>query len=214
MLISGLLIFISSNLLNIDEGDILIFLSIIGFGSLYFALKINEVNMYNSTNVVKDRKYDWYLIFQCIFPTLIIAIGAGLTIPFINLFFFHNFNLDSSGFALVGGITSLLIAMSSLLVPFLKQKYGFKKSIINTQLYAVIALVLLSSTAYFNELSFMIYFAIFFYMFRAPLMNMAAPLTSELTMSYVGNKNQEMLSAIVAAIWSGSWFLVQKSSSF
>ncbi len=214
MLISGLLIFISSNLLNIDEGDILIFLSIIGFGSFYFALKINEVNMHNSTNVVKDRKYDWHLIFQCIFPTLIIAIGAGLTIPFINLFFFHNFNLDSSGFALVGGITSLLIAISSLLVPFLKQKYGFKKSIINTQLYAVIALVLLSSTAYFNELSFMIFFAIFFYMFRAPLMNMAAPLTSELTMSYVGNKNQEMLSAIVAAIWSGSWFFSSKIFKF
>ena len=37
-------------------------------------------------------------------------------------------------------------------------------------------------------------------------MNMAAPLTSELTMIYVGKNNQEMLSAIVAAIWSGSWF--------
>ena len=37
-------------------------------------------------------------------------------------------------------------------------------------------------------------------------MNMAAPLTSEMTMKYVGNKNQEMLSAIMAAIWSGSWF--------
>ena len=43
-------------------------------------------------------------------------------------------------------------------------------------------------------------------MMRAPLMNMAAPLTSELTMIYVGKNNQEMLSAIVAAIWSGSWF--------
>ena len=37
-------------------------------------------------------------------------------------------------------------------------------------------------------------------------MNMAAPMTSELTMNYVGVKNQEMLSAIMAAIWSGSWF--------
>ena len=37
-------------------------------------------------------------------------------------------------------------------------------------------------------------------------MNMAAPMTSELTMNYVGVKNQEMLSAITAAIWSGSWF--------
>ena len=31
-------------------------------------------------------------------------------------------------------------------------------------------------------------------------------MTSELTMNYVGSKNQEMLSAIMAAIWSGSWF--------
>ena len=37
-------------------------------------------------------------------------------------------------------------------------------------------------------------------------MNMAAPMTSELTMNYVGKRNQEMLSAIIAAIWSGSWF--------
>ena len=37
-------------------------------------------------------------------------------------------------------------------------------------------------------------------------MNMAAPMTSELTMNYVGKKNQEMLSAIMAAIWSGSWY--------
>ena len=37
-------------------------------------------------------------------------------------------------------------------------------------------------------------------------MNMAAPLTSEITMLYVGEKNQEMLSAIVSAIWSGSWY--------
>ncbi len=37
-------------------------------------------------------------------------------------------------------------------------------------------------------------------------MNMAAPMTSELTMNYVGKQNQEILSAITAAIWSGSWF--------
>ena len=37
-------------------------------------------------------------------------------------------------------------------------------------------------------------------------MNMAAPMTSELTMNYVGKENQEILSAITAAIWSGSWY--------
>lgn len=31
--------------------------------------------------------------------------------------------------------------------------------------------------------------------------------TSELVMNYVGKKNQEMVSALTAAIWSGSWFI-------
>ena len=38
-------------------------------------------------------------------------------------------------------------------------------------------------------------------------MNMAGPMTSELVMHYTGKKNQEMVSALTAAIWSGSWFI-------
>ena len=45
-------------------------------------------------------------------------------------------------------------------------------------------------------------------------MNMAAPLTSELTMEYVGDDNHEMLSAIVSAIWSGSWFFSSQIFKF
>lgn len=44
-------------------------------------------------------------------------------------------------------------------------------------------------------------------MVRQPLMNMAAPMTSEVTMNYVGKKNQEMMSALTASIWNGGWFL-------
>jgi hypothetical protein len=44
-------------------------------------------------------------------------------------------------------------------------------------------------------------------MLRQPLMNMAGPMTSELVMKYTGKRNQEMVSALTAAIWSGSWFI-------
>ncbi len=37
-------------------------------------------------------------------------------------------------------------------------------------------------------------------------MNMAGPMTEELSMEYVGKKNQEILSALYSAVWSGSWF--------
>jgi hypothetical protein len=41
-------------------------------------------------------------------------------------------------------------------------------------------------------------------------MNMAGPMTSELTMNYVGERNREMISAINASIWSGCWFFSAK----
>ena len=37
-------------------------------------------------------------------------------------------------------------------------------------------------------------------------MALAGPMTSEVTMNYVGKKNQEIVSALTAAIWSGSWY--------
>jgi len=38
-------------------------------------------------------------------------------------------------------------------------------------------------------------------------MNMAQPMTSEIVMNYVGEANREIVSALISAIWSGSWFV-------
>ncbi len=68
-------------------------------------------------------------------------------------------------------------------------------------------MVALATTEFYNKLYGGLYqLLLCAFWVRTPLMNMAAPMTSELTMNYVGEKNQEMLSAVMAAIWSGSWF--------
>ena len=143
---------------------------------------------------------------KAIVPTIIISVGAGLTIPFINLLFYHSFDVDSSDFALIGGGASLLVATMALLVPKVKDMLGFKLGITLTQSIAVIALVALATTEFFVEYWWALPLAILCFWIRTPLMNMAAPMTSELTMNYVGKNNQEILSAITAAIWSGSGY--------
>ena len=64
----------------------------------------------------------------------------------------------------------------------------------------------LATTEFFTNYWWALPIAVLCFWIRTPLMNMAAPMTSELTMKYVGEKNQEMLSAVMAAIWSGSWY--------
>tara|TARA_B100000700_G_C14779851_1_gene730788 strand:- start:20 stop:892 length:873 start_codon:yes stop_codon:yes gene_type:complete len=204
---SGIIIFgFGKFMKEIDEGLILLFISLLGFFGLYYLLKIKVDIVVPVKKGLQWRSYDWNLLLKAILPTIIIAIGAGLTIPFINLFFYHNFKVDSSNFAVIGGIASVLVAGLSLLVPNLKNKLGFRKGITYTQTTAVIALIALASTEFFTAYWWALPIAILCFWIRTPLMNMAAPMTSELTMNYVGKKNQEMLSAITAAIWSGSWF--------
>jgi hypothetical protein len=52
-----------------------------------------------------------------------------------------------------------------------------------------------------------VYIAVAAYVIRQPLMNMAGPMTSDIVMDYVGERNQEMMSALTSAVWSGSWFI-------
>ena len=204
---SGFIIFGAGQFMReFDEGKILLGISILGFIGVYYVLKMKVDVVESVKERLQWKSYDWVLLMKAIFPTLIIAVGAGLTIPFINLFFFHNFQIDSSGFAVIGGIASILVAILSLLVPNLKSKLGFQKGITYVQTIAVIALIVLATTEFFKDYWWGLPLAIMCYWVRTPLMNMAAPMTSELTMNYVGAKNQEMLSAIIAAMWSGSWF--------
>ena len=206
-ILSGIMIFgFGQFMLEMDEGIILLFIAVLGFFGVYYLLKMKVDVVVPVKKGLQWKSYDWGLLFKAIAPTIIIAIGAGLTIPFINLFFFHNFHIDSNGFAVIGGVASVLVAFLALLVPNVKNKLGFKKGITYTQTTAVLALIALATTEFLASYWWALPVAVLCFWVRTPLMNMAAPMTSELTMNYVGKKNQEMLSAIMAAIWSGSWF--------
>ena len=206
-ILSGIMIFgFGQFMREMDEGVILLFIATLGFFGVYYLLKMKVDVVVPVKKGLQWTSYDWGLLLKAIVPTIIIAIGAGLTIPFINLFFFHNFQIDSKVFAVIGGVASILVAFLALLVPNVKNKLGFKKGITYTQTIAVLALIALATTEFFASYWWALPVAVLCFWVRTPLMNMAAPMTSELTMNYVGKKNQEMLSAIMAAIWSGSWF--------
>ena len=203
----SIIIFVLSRLFHdIDEGSILLFISIIGIVGVFFLFQLKTDDVVLEKQAFQWKAYNWNLLTKAIVPTVIISIGAGLTIPFINLFFYHDFGVDSSEFALIGGGASLLVAFMALLVPKVKDRLGFKKGITLTQSIAVLALVALATTEFFVEYWWALPLAILCFWIRTPLMNMAAPMTSELTMNYVGKENQEILSAVTAAIWSGSWY--------
>ncbi len=196
-----------------DEQFILLLFSITGFGGLIFLKRIGnfeevfEEQTAAGKKATAKGKTDWDLVLRALIPTLIIATGAGLTIPFISLFFDKVHHLGKGGFSILSFIASLLVAYLALLVPKIKEKIGYKIAIPSTQSLAVVSLVALATTQYYSQYSIAIVIASVCYLLRQPLMNMAGPMTSELVLNYVGKKNREITSALTSAIWSGSWML-------
>jgi len=185
------------------------FFSIFGTMGIWFAYKVSKkelVQRETKKNTTTFYEYDWGLIARAVFPVLIIATGAGLTVPFFNLFFFNVFGLDSAQYSLLGSATSVFVLIVSLLAPKVKQRFGYE-AITTTQSFGILVLILLGSTDFLSDYTGLaLYLAIGCYLIRQPLMSLANPMTSEMAMYYVGKKNQEMLSAIVSSVWAGSWF--------
>jgi MFS family permease len=193
-----------------SEQNILIIFSSLGLLGFYFLLNnpINEIVDDENRNLDSNKqKTDWKLIIKALVPTLIIATGAGLTIPFISLFFENVHHLDAGEFSVISAVASLLVAYGAMMVPKIKHHIGYKVAIPTTQSLAVISLVALATTQFYSQYSIAVYIAIGCYLLRQPLMNMAGPMTTELVMNYVGKGNREITSALTSAIWSGSWAL-------
>ena len=139
-----------------------------------------------------------------------ISIGAGLTIPYVNLFFNSVFNLSSSEFSILGSITAFLVFTFSLLVPSIRKKYGYWLTIVVVQALSICCLVIMALMELYVTYSFALIIALVAYIFRQPLMHMAHPASNELLMNYVGKRNQELISALSSSLWSASWFISAK----
>lgn len=182
----------------------------IGLLALYFLWKMKgKEAMPEAKNADKHsankQSYNWKLITQVSLPTLFIAVGAGMAIPFMNLFFYHIFGIDSAYFSLLGLVTSIIVTLSALFAPALKQKWGFH-AIIWTQLLSIICLAAIAGSELIKNWYGAVYVAIIAYILRQPLMHLSNPLVTEMGMQYVGSHNREISSAITSSIWAGSWF--------
>ena len=207
---------IMNHLIILDEFHIMLF--IVGLSSFSFILvllmkeaKPRSASSHFLNNFKALRSdYDWNLIGRVLIPNMLIAVGAGLTIPFVNLFFNSVFKLDSEQFSLIGASTAGLVFLSTLFIPIIRRRYGFKVAILIPQSLAIFFLVILAFTQIASVYAWAFYLAVAAFMLRQPLMNMAGPVTSELGMKYVGARNQELISAMSSSIWSASWFISAK----
>lgn len=200
--------------ISFNEHSILWIITLIGVSSIFFVRGMSEdekQTVQKKNDIFSLREYyDWKLIFKAISPLILISIGAGLTIPFVNLFFNSVFGFSSSAYSIMGSFTAMLVFIFSLLVPTLRKKYGYWMTIVVVQSLAIACLIIMSLTEIYVSYGYAVIIAVGAYVIRQPLMHMAHPASNELMMNYVGKNNQELISALSSSLWSASWFISAK----
>ncbi|WP_193213045.1 MFS transporter [Luteolibacter marinus] len=199
-----------------DEHATLLFLTLVAFAAPLFYARLPDPVPAEKSNRhwLHIHREDLPVLARSLVPTLCIATGAGLSIQFLNLFFSHVHEMSSRDYSAYGSISNLLVLFAGLIVPEVKRRLGWRGAILGVQSVAVLLLAVMGLTELVRAASWALPLAVSCFILRQPLMSMAGPSTSELTMSYVGERNRELMSACGGAIWSGAWWLAARTFQF
>jgi MFS family permease len=146
--------------------------------------------------VVRDRRR----FFRLVLPGLLISIGAGQVIPFLNLFIQRKFGLDLTSLNAVFALTSLGTLAAVLAQPRLARRFGQITSVVIVQTASIPFLVILG----FSPVLWTVIAAM---AVRNSLMNAGNPIFAAFAMEQVTNAERATLSAAMSVLWQVGWVI-------
>lgn len=176
---------------------------IIAVTSIFFYSKIGvhsissgEKGRFFSMGIKTPKKTLFYLAL----PPMIVGLGAGMTIPFLNLYFRTQFNMQSGAIGILFATAQLFTILGSLSAPVLGRRFGKIISVILSQVLSIPFLFILG-ISHFLPLS------IIAFLVRNALMNMSGPLTTNLSMELVHPDDRSVTSGLMSVAWLATWGL-------
>jgi MFS family permease len=138
------------------------------------------------------------LLFKMIFPTLLTSIGAGLIMPFMNVFFRNVHGLPDPVIGNVFAWGSLAMGAGLLAAPALADRIGKIELVVITQALSIPFLIALGFAPWFwvSALAFFV---------RLALMNMSSPIYSTFVMEQVEPGARATVASLTSMAWSFGW---------
>ncbi|MBB5234414.1 MFS transporter [Deinococcus budaensis] len=131
-------------------------------------------------------------------PNVLVGLGAGATIPFLNVFIEGKFRVDYASLGTLFAWTSLATAATALLQPLLVRRLGQLTAVLAVQAASLPFLAVLG----FAPQLWMVAAALFT---RGALMNAAGPVYTAYAMTALPDEDRPMYSAVNVIAWDLGW---------
>ena len=138
------------------------------------------------------------LFVKLLAPTAFVGLGAGLTMPFLNVFISGKFGIDFGNLGLLFGLSSLVTATGMLVQPMLADRFGKVRSVVVVQAVSLPFLLILGFAPHFPLVATA-------FLVRGMLMNMANPVYMAFCMEQIDERERATFSGANEVVWSLMW---------
>ncbi len=171
------------------------------FGAALPILSIHEHRPAAPSQARKSEKVQWgdyLLIGKFIFAQGLVGFGAGLFVPFSNVYFENRFHLNTSVVGLIMSAGQLTTVIATLLGPFLVQRIGRIGTVFTLQILSIPFMITLGDTPW-------LWVAVGAYLMRGAIMNAANPITSSFMMEAVSDKVKGLANSASQMVFQLGW---------
>ncbi len=137
---------------------------------------------------------------KLVIPGLLISIGAGQVIPFLNVYIQRKFGLDLAQLNAVFALTSLGTVLAIMAQPWLARRFGQITSVVLVQSLSIPFLLVLG----FSPILWTVIAAM---MVRNSLMNAGNPIFNAFAMEQVTPAERASLAAAMSVLWQVGWVI-------
>jgi len=128
----------------------------------------------------------------------LVGCGAGLVIPFMNLYFARRFDCSSAQIGSFFSAAQIVTAFASLLAPAVARRFGKLRTAVASQLLSLPFLVTLGAESHLA-------IAVGAFLMRATLMQASTPLMNAFVMEVLPPHLRARASSLVNLVWNVGW---------
>lgn len=147
---------------------------------------------------MKENRVGFKIIILFAISQLIIGIGSGLVIPYLNLYFADRFFASNSIIGLIISLGQAATAVAMIIGPLMVRRFGEVKAVVILQLSSLPFLLI---TAYTDNLLL----AAIGFLFRQALMNAGNPIQMSLMMSKVDDSVKGLANSVNQMVFNLGW---------
>jgi MFS family permease len=138
------------------------------------------------------------MLSRLILPMLLTSIGAGLIMPFMNVFYRQVHSQPDPVIGTLFAWGSLAMGLGLLVAPPLAERFGKIKFVVISQGLSIPFLILLGYAPWF-------WLSAAAYYFRVALMNMSGPVYQTFVMEQVDASARATIASLVSMSWNFGW---------